>query len=118
MHGSTCHTSKHSPIFLDLTSSLLHNKWAKYVHSATGKWRCLSQPTCREICHLVFSKSSSQSTTINTSEYEILHCRISPTIQYPELLICFNPICHGGRGGFHPPMPPLPVNFFLPHHFE
>ena len=40
-----------------------------------GKWCCLSQPTNREICHLLFSKSSFQSTRVITSEYEVLHYR-------------------------------------------
>ena len=41
-----------------------------------GKWCCLSQPTNREICHLLFSKSFFQSTRVITSEYEVLHYRI------------------------------------------
>ena len=41
-----------------------------------GKWCCLSQPTNREIRHLLFSKSSSKSTRVITSEYEVLHYRI------------------------------------------
>ena len=38
-----------------------------------GKWCCLSQPTNRKIRHLLFSKSSSKSTRVITSEYEVLH---------------------------------------------
>ena len=92
MHSPTCHASKHSPIALDLTSSLLYNKWAKYVHPTMGKWCCLSQPTSREttiFCSLNFCLNLQQSTHLNMKFFT---AKFAPTIQYPELLIRFNVI--------------------------
>ena len=67
----TTYAGEHCSIALDLTP-LFYYESAKHVYSTECEWWSLSNSTVGEVCHCLFSQSSTQPTALHTMEDHLL----------------------------------------------